>query len=537
MGKKKKVDPTKPWWEKGGPGISAKYTLRAYPNKAQQKMLLESMKVYGQFYNEAIQIYNETHELPGYPLVPSFRNRESQNASLTSAAGCRDTLVRIKDSVSGENQVSNAKGHRGELRVLKPKDGVNRIFSNIPNANFSSSEKPDKVGFKYSGFVQTDKHKFKIRFPLCKGKTVEGLRCRGSIPYDVGEYWVTQCSIIYDAPVDEWKVNVTVRIDPEAHRKRYDTHTKTKQIAIDFGVKHFATISDQDVNVTKIPPIRHKIGKFVKLQKHYSRVAARKGVRIEEFSELPRFRASFRIGQKILFRDIYARSVEEASEIARAEFPNLGEPSRVVPAGPKMVLLDKTRGYEKAQKKKAKFEQRIRNIRLNRQHTLSRKLVNESTLIVTEDLNLKALLSKKKNDGGYDVAVDENGNVKSKNRSQQKGLHRNMKDEAIAQMKNMLIYKSEWTKNWGSNSTTFILTPKNLAATQTCSECGEKCGPKGKEGLGVREWVCSCCGAEHDRDVNATQVMLNWARYGVPAKIMIETANKAVDKVEGRQYS
>ena len=48
-------------------------------------------------------------------------------------------------------------------------------------------------------------------------------------------------------------------------------------------------------------------------------------------------------------------------------------------------------------------------------------------------------------------------------------------------------------------------------STQTCSDCGAISGPKGREGLGIREWVCSECGAVHDRDVNAA---LNILRLG-----------------------
>ncbi|MDX1656210.1 MAG: transposase [Candidatus Competibacteraceae bacterium] len=46
--------------------------------------------------------------------------------------------------------------------------------------------------------------------------------------------------------------------------------------------------------------------------------------------------------------------------------------------------------------------------------------------------------------------------------------------------------------------------------TRACSQCGALGGPKGREGLGVREWVCGC-GARHDRDVNAA---LNILRLG-----------------------
>ena len=40
--------------------------------------------------------------------------------------------------------------------------------------------------------------------------------------------------------------------------------------------------------------------------------------------------------------------------------------------------------------------------------------------------------------------------------------------------------------------------------TQTCSACYARSGPKGRKGLGVREWQCCECGAVHDRDLNSS---------------------------------
>lgn len=39
--------------------------------------------------------------------------------------------------------------------------------------------------------------------------------------------------------------------------------------------------------------------------------------------------------------------------------------------------------------------------------------------------------------------------------------------------------------------------------TQECHVCHERTGPKGLEGLGVRDWTCSYCGTAHGRDHNA----------------------------------
>ena len=45
-------------------------------------------------------------------------------------------------------------------------------------------------------------------------------------------------------------------------------------------------------------------------------------------------------------------------------------------------------------------------------------------------------------------------------------------------------------------------------STQTCSCCKSRTGPKGVAGLGMREWICSVCGSEHDRDINAAKNIL-----------------------------
>ncbi|MDO8713334.1 MAG: transposase, partial [Polynucleobacter sp.] len=46
--------------------------------------------------------------------------------------------------------------------------------------------------------------------------------------------------------------------------------------------------------------------------------------------------------------------------------------------------------------------------------------------------------------------------------------------------------------------------------TQTCSCCGSIAvsSPKGRAGLGIREWACSDCGSVNDRDLNAARNIL-----------------------------
>ena len=48
-------------------------------------------------------------------------------------------------------------------------------------------------------------------------------------------------------------------------------------------------------------------------------------------------------------------------------------------------------------------------------------------------------------------------------------------------------------------------------STVTCSGCMARTGPKGVQGLGVREWVCSSCNSMHLRDVNAAKNILSFS--------------------------
>jgi putative transposase len=49
---------------------------------------------------------------------------------------------------------------------------------------------------------------------------------------------------------------------------------------------------------------------------------------------------------------------------------------------------------------------------------------------------------------------------------------------------------------------TFVKVDRFFPSTRLCSSCGALTGPKGLDGLAVREWTCGC-GAVHDRDGNA----------------------------------
>jgi hypothetical protein len=56
---------------------------------------------------------------------------------------------------------------------------------------------------------------------------------------------------------------------------------------------------------------------------------------------------------------------------------------------------------------------------------------------------------------------------------------------------------------------------------RSCSVCDSRAGPKGLQGLGMREWQWSLCEAIHDRNVNAAQIILAAGHRGLAEGISV----------------
>ena len=117
---------------------------------------------------------------------------------------------------------------------------------------------------------------------------------------------------------------------------------------------------------------------------------------------------------------------------------------------------------------------RIANRRKDAMHKLSSKLVQQNAAIFVGDVSSAKMVKM--------------GNGKS------------TLDAGWAMFKTMLEYKSR------EAGVVFVEVNENHT-TQTCSCCGEipHSSPKGRAGLGIRQWTCSSCGSIHDRDVNAAR--------------------------------
>lgn len=129
------------------------------------------------------------------------------------------------------------------------------------------------------------------------------------------------------------------------------------------------------------------------------------------------------------------------------------------------------------QKKRTRaIHAKIKNIRSDFQHKLSRQLVNDHAAIFVGNVNAKGLAKTK--------------------------LAKSVLDAGWTMFRTMLKYKSQQAGVWFEEV-------NEAYTTQTCSCCGSRQNsPKGRAGLRIREWTCQQCGTLHDRDVNAAKNIL-----------------------------
>jgi putative transposase len=136
-------------------------------------------------------------------------------------------------------------------------------------------------------------------------------------------------------------------------------------------------------------------------------------------------------------------------------------------------LSRKTKGSinrEKAKQKVAKKHFRIKSIRSDFNHQLSKFLITNFQMIVIEDLDL--------------------------NQMKENRLGRKVSDLAFYQFRTFLDYKSKW---YGRD---LVVADKWFASTKICAECGFK---NTSLTLSDRDYTCPSCNTHLDRDENASK--------------------------------
>ncbi len=123
----------------------------------------------------------------------------------------------------------------------------------------------------------------------------------------------------------------------------------------------------------------------------------------------------------------------------------------------------------KARSKVARVHRKITNCREDFLHKLSRRIVDENQVIVTENLNVKGMmrnhcLAKAIGQVGWGIFMT------------------------------MLKYKAE------QDGKTYVEVDRFFPSSKTCHVCLNQVGSLP---LDVRQWTCENCQTKHDRDVNA----------------------------------
>ena len=129
-----------------------------------------------------------------------------------------------------------------------------------------------------------------------------------------------------------------------------------------------------------------------------------------------------------------------------------------------------SKNRKKAQLKVARFHEHIANQRKDAIHKMTSELVAKHDIICLEDLNAKGMLQNHK-------------------------MAKAISDASFGEIRRQLEYKAAW------HGKTVKFVSRWYPSSQLCHCCGQQ-NPLVKD-LSIRTWVCPCCGAEHDRDINA----------------------------------
>jgi len=132
---------------------------------------------------------------------------------------------------------------------------------------------------------------------------------------------------------------------------------------------------------------------------------------------------------------------------------------------------------QKDRKRKAvkAIHAKIANSRKDTYHKISTEIVKTYKDVFVGDVSCKKLIKTK--------------------------MAKSVNDAGWAMLRTFLKYKAI------RRSGTYTEVSEYLTS-QTCSYCLTVGGPKGLEGLGIREWVCGNCNRSHDRDINAAMNIL-----------------------------
>ena len=165
---------------------------------------------------------------------------------------------------------------------------------------------------------------------------------------------------------------------------------------------------------------------------------------------------------------------------------------------PRGVAQRGSRNRRKSAAGLARLHRRIRCRRSDFLHKATTDLAKTKSVIVVEDLSVR-------------------GTIRDRH------LSRSIADAAWSEFRRMLAYKTQW---YGSH---LVVAPRFYPSTKTCSARGHV---KAEMPLGQRVFRCEACGAEIDRDLNASRNLASLVAGSSP-----ETQNACGAEGSGRENS
>ena len=150
-----------------------------------------------------------------------------------------------------------------------------------------------------------------------------------------------------------------------------------------------------------------------------------------------------------------------------------------VPAadGSVRTVMRDSKNRAKAKRKLSRLYKRIADVRRDFLHKTTTELTRRFHTIVIEDLNVRGMM-------------------------QNRHLARSIADMGFYEFRRQVEYKAAMRGGIVAEADRWY------ASSKTCSQCGHRME---KLPLEVRRWRCPCCGAVHDRDVNAARNLKNLA--------------------------
>ncbi|NJK48870.1 transposase, partial [Candidatus Gracilibacteria bacterium] len=176
-----------------------------------------------------------------------------------------------------------------------------------------------------------------------------------------------------------------------------------------------------------------------------------------------------------------------------------------------------SRRWKKQRKFVSKLQRQVARSREDWLHKITSSIVSSNSLVAGEQLNVKgmtAMAKKRVRNSEVPSECKTHSRQGSKRKAQKTGLNRSILDVGFGMIGQMLEYKLAEAGGFYVESPTRQLKP-----TQRCASCWELT-PKT---LADRVHICSSCGHTENRDVNAAQVNLIWARGQELSSTVVES--------------